>query len=197
MANYFKYFPKLNYQGEVLRDITTRPKFLDDLAQDPYSFLPYTIKSGETAHEVSQYYYGSPIYVWAIYLANDIVDPYFGWPITDTEVEKTISKKYKSQAEASDGEELSAQEVLEWSLRTEKNGELFTDNILYYYNVNDEDDKITVDTWLYGGVTTNDWYPMRVYQYEMMTNESKRDIRLLNKEYLSLAMANLKSAMKG
>lgn len=197
MANYFKYFPKLNYQGEVLRDITTRPKFLDDLAQDPYSFLPYTIKDGETAHEVSQYYYGSPIYVWAIYLANDIVDPYFGWPITDSEIEKTISKKYKTQAEASDGEGLSAQEVLEWSLRTEKNGELFTDNILYYYSVDDADDKITVDTWLYGGITKNDWYPMRVYQYEMMTNESKRNIRLLNKEYLSLAMANLKSAMEG
>lgn len=195
MANYFKYFPKINYQGEVLRDITTRPKFLDELAQDPYSFLPYTIKDGETAHEVSQYYYGSPVYVWMIYLANDMVDPYFDWPISDAEVEKTIVKKYKDQAEASDGTGLTPQEVIEWSLRTEKNGQLFRDNILYYYDATGT--KITIDTYLYGGVNVNDWFPMRVYEYEIEKNEAKRDIRLLNKEYVNTAMANLKNAMRG
>jgi hypothetical protein len=195
MANYFKYFPKLNYQGEVLRDITTRPKFLDDLAQDPYAFMPYTIKDGETAQEVSYLYYGNPTYVWIIYVANDMVDPYFDWPISDQEVTKTIAKKYKEQAEASDGVDLTPNEVIEWSLRTEKNGSLFTDNILYYYD--NEGTKITVDTYLYGGVNTNDWSPMRVYEYEIEMNESKRDIKLLNKEYLNIAMANLKNSMKG
>jgi len=188
MANYFKHFPLLTYNKEVIRDITKRVKFLDDLNNDPLSFMPYTVKDGESAQDISYYYYGSPIYVWIIYVANGIIDPLIEWPLSTRDLERTIVKKYKTRAETSEGTSLKYQGVLDWT----KNATI-NDNIVYYYN--NEGRKISVDTYLYGGVEVADWSARRIYDEEIIKNEEKRDIQLLNKEYLDVAMDNLKEIL--
>jgi len=212
MANYFKYFPKFTYDDEVVRDITKRPKFLDDLARDPYTLLPYTIKEGETPHEISNLYYGSPIFVWLIYLANNMLDPYHDWPLTTLYLERTIIEKYRDLAQANAGtafrtsrglsstDTLSDRDVLEWTqyvpAPSEQSNVNNTDNknVLYYYNA--EGNKITSDTFFFSGQDKSGWFPRRIYDEEDRLNEAKRDIVLINKEYRDLAIKNLKDAMR-
>lgn len=185
MSKYFQYFPELRYGDKVIRDITKNITLFDDIESDPYSYLPYTLKDGESAEQVAEYYYGSPKYIWIVYHSNGIVDPYYEWPLSDKDLNKTIVKKYRAQAEASEERTLKDQEVLEWTQNT-----TITDNILYYYD--NEGMKITRDTYLYGGVEAADWTVRRIYDEEVEQNEAKREIRLLNKGYVDTAVKNLK-----
>lgn len=190
MSKYFDYFPELKYGDKVLRDITKNITIFDDIESDPYSYLPYTLRDGESAEQVAEYYYGSPRYVWLVYHSNNITDPYFDWPLSQDDLEKTIVKKYKAQAEASEERTLKDREVLEWTKNTTTN-----DNILYYYDA--EGIRITRDTYLYGGVEAADWTVRRIYEEELELNEAKRDIRLLNKAYADVAVKNLKRELNG
>lgn len=194
MSKYFDYFPKIKYSNKVMRDITKNVRIFDDIENDPYSFLPYTVKEGETPEEVSYFYYESVDYVWIVYQSNAIIDPYFQWPLSNKAMENTIVKKYKAQAEASIGTELSSQSVLEWT-QNATNGNY--DNIVYYYD--NEGTRISVDTYVNGArnssIELGDWTPMRIYDEELRINEEKRDIRLLNRQYLNIATKNLKRVL--
>lgn len=122
MTNYFENFPIINYGGRNVRDISRRNRFVEKLQTDPYLFLPYTIKDGDRPEDIAYYYYGSTDYTWLVYLANNIIDPYHDWPLSEENFDKYIIKKY---------EELSNRkgyDVMDW-LRDES----IEDNIIYYY----------------------------------------------------------------
>jgi len=94
MSKYFEYFPDIKYGDHIVKDVTRRVRFHDTVANNPLVFLPYTVEEGERAEELSYYYYGSVDYVWTIYLANNIIDPYRDWPMSHRELENYISNKY-------------------------------------------------------------------------------------------------------
>lgn len=94
MSRYFTYFPKVEYLGRTVTDITRRVKIVEDLANDPYAFLPYTIKDDDKAEEIAYHYYGDQNKVWMVYLANQIVDPYSQWPLSTENFDKSMLKKY-------------------------------------------------------------------------------------------------------
>ena len=70
-------------------------KLSDNLLTNPYLFLPYTIQHDDRPEDIAYYYYGDVDKVWLVYLANDIIDPYTDWIQTDTNLEKTVRKKYE------------------------------------------------------------------------------------------------------
>ena len=82
---FFADFPIIKYNNEPVRDISVRIDILENIKTDPYAFLPYTVKNGERAEEVAYLYYGNPKYVWIVYLSNNIIDPYFEWPLDNYE----------------------------------------------------------------------------------------------------------------
>lgn len=94
MAKYFRYFPKIVYNGETVTDITRRVKVSEKLQADPYLFLPYTVTNDDRAEDIARFYYGDVNKVWMIYLANNIIDPYTQWPLSSEKFESTIRKKY-------------------------------------------------------------------------------------------------------
>ena len=194
MSKYFDYFPKIKYGEKVMTDITKNVRVFDDIENDPYAFLPYTINDGETPEQIAQYYYESVDHVWIVYQSNAIVDPYFQWPLSTEALENTIVKKYKTRAEQSTGTSMSNQSVLEWTQDSTPN---MYDNIVYYYD--DEGNKISVDTYINGAenstIVVSEWTAMRVYDEELRLNEEKRDIRLLNRQYLNIATKNLKRVL--
>lgn len=94
MSRYFRYFPLVNYNSRTVVDITRRAKVVDSLLSDPYAFLPYTISEGDRPEDVAYYYYGDQNLVWLVYLANNIVDPYSQWPLSNEDLENSVRKKY-------------------------------------------------------------------------------------------------------
>lgn len=121
MVKYFENFPQITYDGRKVRDITRRNRFLKTLTTNPYVFLPYTIKEGERAEDIANDYYGSVDYVWLVYMANNIIDPYHEWPMDQRTFQNYIIDKYREQS----GREGNA--VIDW---TQEDDDA---NVIYYY----------------------------------------------------------------
>lgn len=131
MSRYFDKFPKIEYEGETIRDITKRTKFVDANLSDPILFLPYTIKEGEKPEDIAYNYYGSVDYTWLVLLANNMSDPYHDWPLDTEEFNKFLMKKYAEQSG------LKGYEVVDWS-----QDETLADNIVYYYKFVEQEDVV-------------------------------------------------------
>ena len=97
MANFFKNFPKTKYGNTVVTDITKRVRFADTIGKNPLVYLPYTIKEGERAEDISFYYYGNVDKVWLVYLANNIIDPKYDWPMEQRQFDDYIIENYKDK----------------------------------------------------------------------------------------------------
>jgi hypothetical protein len=198
MPKYFTNFPKVKHTNEILVDITKRAKFLNTIAQNPNVYLPYTIKDGETVEEISYLYYGTVDYVWMIYLANNMIDPYKDWPMRDRELYAHIADKYKDEYEESTGNTTySAQDVLNWTQDATRN-----DNILFYRSLDsDEEIKLSPESYALGSkfdaalIGEDRWTPVRVFDAEVEANEDKRVIQLINDVYAEQVAKEFESLM--
>ena len=183
---FFADFPIITYNKEPVRDISVRIDILENVKTDPYAFLPYTVKDGERAEEVAYLYYGNPKYVWVVYLSNNIIDPYFEWPLDNYEFEQTLAKTYAAQALAASPSNVGWKAVVNWANSTST-----TSNIVYYRRISDPTVRMNKDGLAFVSDAA-DWQAVRVYDDEFEKNESRRNIQLLNKEYVSIAERNLK-----
>jgi hypothetical protein len=192
--SYFKYFPKVKHSGEILTDITRRVKFFENITTDPYLFLPYTIEDDMRPDELAYFYYDDPTLDWLIFLANNILDPLNEWPLSTDNFNKMLIKKYATQSN------LTGFDVVQWTQST-----AITDNIIHYYNVNDDSIIINTDTYDLNTANTgpldstfveDEWLPVRYYDYEFNLNESKRSIQLINADYVPDVKKQLKSILK-
>jgi len=120
-TKYFENFPIINYEGKRVRDITRRSSFVRAVSNNPYVYYPYTVKENERAEDIALDYYGSVEYVWLIYMANNIIDPYYEWPMDTQTFNDYLVSKYTAQS----GE--IGEDVIDWT----KNPNIDT-NILYY-----------------------------------------------------------------
>jgi hypothetical protein len=118
---YFENFPLIEYEGRKVRDISRRASFIKALSNNPYVYYPYTVSEGERAESVAQFYYGSVDYVWLVYMANNIIDPYHEWPMDPQTFNEFLVEKYTEES----GEV--GEDVIDWT-RDEGND----DNIIFY-----------------------------------------------------------------
>lgn len=198
MSNYFQHFPVIKYDGVLVKNISVRTAVLDNIKDDPYAYLPYTLQDDDTPEMVSYHYYGDASYSWLIFLANDIVDPYSQWPMSNENLEKTIANKYRANAQkAYSLDYANDKKVIQWTSDATR-----TDNIVYYKYIGTADDvinhTINRDTWLYTpGIVQGDYVPVRIYDNEFEKNEANRNINLINVTYLDTCVMNLKKALTG
>lgn len=123
-GEYFNNLPQINYQNTLVRDITRRVNFLKSTIENPYVFLPYTVKQGERAEDIAYHYYGNANYSWLVYLANNMIDPYHEWPMDPDTFDNYIIEKYSEQTG------LTGYDVIAWS---QDETDILDDNIVYYY----------------------------------------------------------------
>lgn len=118
---YFEKFPIIEYEGRRVRDISRRSNFVRAVSNNPYLYYPYTVSEGERAEDIANFYYGSVDYVWLVYMANNIIDPYHEWPMDPQTFNDYLVEKYTEQS----GEV--GEDVIDWT-RDPNND----DNIIYY-----------------------------------------------------------------
>lgn len=93
---YFEKFPVIEYQGKNVRDITARVAFTAKSIASMKQYQPYVVPQGVRADELAHDYYNSPTQDWLLYLSNEIIDPYYGWPLESEVFNDYIIKKYGS-----------------------------------------------------------------------------------------------------
>lgn len=100
MSNYFIQFPQIIYNGSPAINLLTRIAFRKHLKDSFETYFSYTIPEGMTAQQLAQDYYGDPTNDVLIWLINDIIDPYYGWPLSIDRLNDFIVEKYGSLAYA-------------------------------------------------------------------------------------------------
>lgn len=97
---YFDKFQVITYSNTYAIDITNRVAVINKFIQNPYVYYPFDITFNERPDQFSYRYYDDPYKSWIVYLSNKIVDPYYEWYMTDTELNEFITKKYGSSHSA-------------------------------------------------------------------------------------------------
>ena len=120
-TKYFEHFPVIEYQGRKVRDISRRASFARSLANNPFVYYSYTVQEGERAEDIALEYYGSVDYIWLVYMANNIIDPYYEWPMDGQTFNDYLVDKYQAQS-GKIGED-----VIDWTKDA-----TIDENIIYY-----------------------------------------------------------------
>jgi hypothetical protein len=93
--SYFNKFPSLNYSFDngvttkVAVDILKRIGFKDSIKNETELFTDYEVLDGETPEMVAEKIYGDPSLHWIIIIMNDIVNPYYDWPLSSRVLNKS------------------------------------------------------------------------------------------------------------
>ena len=146
MSGYFSKFPSVMYGNAVATNITTRLKMMIPTRDRIKVFHDYALQEGERPDTVAEHYYGDPYFAWLIYYANEIIDPYFEWPLSQQDFNKFVVKKYSSAVNA-----------------TEK---------ILYYQVNWSTDESMLSTGAYNSLPAklkSYWSPVLGYQQNIVS----------------------------
>ena len=183
MSVYFSNFPNTIHTGILSKDITRRAEIADTIINNKFAYLPYVINGDEKPEDVANFYYGNVRYTWLVYYSNQIIDPYFDWPLDSVNFDTYVINKYAEEANTT------GYDVITWT-----QNELITDNIIYYENA--DGDRITHETYtLDPNIVGGDWTPLRYYDYEVTKNDDKRSIQLVERSYARDAEAQLRDLL--
>lgn len=171
---YFSDFPTVEYNGVTVRNIILKPKIKDSVFGNEKNFYPYVIKDDLRPDQVAAFYYGNAEYMWLIFLANDIVDPYYQWPMTNSALNKFIADKYGSLPAAK-------AKILHYKHKTKN-----------YIITKETYDSSSSH---HGQVVTSQFSPVYAYNFEEDKNEAKREIQLIDRALASTAFDRLREAM--
>lgn len=103
--SYFSYFPLtsviMNEQDVKIvqaRNIMLRAKFSDFIKNREGLFEKYQIREGERPDTLAYKFYGRSELHWIILMFNEIVDPFYEWPLTTNELNSLITYRYPGKA---------------------------------------------------------------------------------------------------
>lgn len=102
MAKFFEPFPTITYNGVACKNITKRTALTRDVRNNFAAFYNFELQDGNRPDIVAHQVYGDQYFDWVVYYANQIVDPYHGWCLSQDEFTKYIINKYNSIAEATE-----------------------------------------------------------------------------------------------
>jgi hypothetical protein len=196
---YFDTLPKIiEYDnksiGRIFTNLLSRASIIPELLKNPALYYSYDIQESDTPEIIAHKYYGDSYRYWMVLLANEILDPQWGWPMNNNVFNDYLISKY--------GETFNTQSTIHHYEKTitqfDSGTNTTTTNTveidLNTYNTTLETTKsYTLPT---GIVTvTISKFAISYYDYELKLNESKRNIRLLNSNYVNQLETELKNLM--
>jgi len=79
---------------KVVTYLMTRVKVREKILNVSMLYDTYDVPSGEKPEDTSYKHFGSSQYHWVILLTNNITDRYYGWPLSFQDFETYITDKY-------------------------------------------------------------------------------------------------------
>lgn len=215
MANFFSKYPKLLINNRLVTDIVARAAIRDKYSDRLSIFYPYALQEGDTPELIASKYYGDPEKHWIVLLANDIINPFFDFPLNYSEFNKMLDQKYKTEGAAigRTGSEyasmtlnqnplgyrahITTTDIISGVSTTET---IYIDEKSYNGGLDGYDDDIfnfaTSTTQADDISVTIEKEQVTIYDYEMELNEAKREIKLIRKEYAGQLENELKLLMR-
>ena len=132
------------------------------------------------SQNISHQYYVSSDYTYLIFLANQIQDPLYDWPLFGDDLVNFIKEKYGSIDSART--EIHHYEKI---LRSESTATADTSKIL--------EKTVVVNKETYDGLTGSERKVIYNYDYEIMNNNQKKEIVLIENTYSKQIMNELRS----
>ena len=108
MSYYFRKLPNLNYPSPLKtresnldvvqsKNLFRRAKVREDLFANFMQFDKYKIIGDERPDNVSEKVYGTNNFDWVVLMANNIIDVYNEWPLTQQQLNQYLNNKYTPQ----------------------------------------------------------------------------------------------------
>jgi len=176
---YFSRFPLMAYrikEGDPLKlmpQIIKRVKLRSNIKNGLLIFDKYNVKYGEKPEDIATKLYGDPTLHWVVLMVNDVTDRYYQWPMTQPQFQEFLEDKYDNP----DG--IHHYEITRTSGRTTSNG---PGDYSHLVECNSDEDGAT-------SVSNRD--------YEQRLQDKYRQIKLLDKRYLSQFLREFDRLIKG
>ena len=100
MGKYFSAFPVTVYANTACLDITHTTHLTKQAINTSSLYYQLPVDEGAYPDMVADHIYDNPFYDWVVYYSNQVVDPYYDWPLTTTLLDSYIKDKYGSVAKA-------------------------------------------------------------------------------------------------
>ena len=191
MSEFFQHYPQINYDISGLKpaktksaiNIMIRSKIKSMVLDNIVAYFPYTIPEAERPDVTAYKEYGDVKYTWLIFLINDIHDPIYQWPLNAREFGAYIKNKYGTLSYAQSTVHHYEQTIRE---RVEATGtsEPFSKAT------------IEVDLTTYNTLAAGSRRIVYYYDWEVERNEDKRNIKLIDKNYVSDILAEQAEKLK-
>ena len=175
--SYFGYLPQIEYNirgnkyGETFtaRDIFIRNLIKQNVVEKAIDFEKHTIGDGERPDTTSYLVYGSVKYDWIIFLANQMFNPYFDWPLSSQDFTKMIKGKYGSVERAK-------KQIHQYRQIIEEETDTTTLK------------EVIIDKDAYNALTDVDRKRITKYDIEFKKNEANRRIKIIDRQYVENIM---------
>ena len=206
MSNYFRRLPNLDYPSLLktrksnldfvqTKNLFRRAKVREDLFANFMQFDKYKIIGDERPDNVSEKVYGTNNFDWVVLMANNIIDVYNEWPLTQQQLNRYLNDKYTPQElvsvhhhETVEFRDRDNQVILpaglivdeNWSMEYFSGGQIrSTDTPSSTSNMSEKPVK-----------------SVTFLEFETRLNEDKRDINVLKPDLLGLFLKDFDRIMK-
>lgn len=191
---YFENFPLIGYdlvgqrpfKFKAVTDIFLRTKILENVQNNIYVYYSYDVQDVDTPEILASKYYNDPNKHWIILFANNIVDPFYDWPLSDQNFVAYIKSKYTTIS--------NAQTTYHHYEKVITKTESFTQTVTVNRYTVDYDTYLSLPAIAeYQTINLKDGNTVQIetsrnavtnYDYENELNESKRKIKIIDKFYV-------------
>lgn len=196
---YFNSLPKIRYVDKnnistIYTNLMARASVIPSVLNNSLVYYTYDIQDGDTPEIIAYKYYGDIDRFWIVLYCNQILDPQWDWPLSSNKLQKYIVNKYGNTLNnVHHYEKVTTKTNISSTSVTTVDTEILTeddyDNTLpentQSYTVGE--DTVVIKT--VKRTVTN-------YEYEVAQNESRRNIKILNKMYADSLEAQFLELMK-
>ncbi len=196
---YFNSLPKIRYVDQnnvttVYTNLMARASVIPSVLNNALVYYSYDVQDGDTPEIIAYKYYGDVNRFWIVLYCNQLNDPQWDWPLSSNKFQKYILNKYNT------GNLNSTHHYERITTKTNINTNTTTvDTETISQEVYDSLQSNTTTTYTLGSETITVNVVKSVvtnYEYENSLNESKRNIKILNKAYADKLESQFLELMK-
>jgi len=195
---YFETLPKIvvteNKVSKVFTNLLARTNVIQGLINNPLLFYTYDIQESDTPEIIAHKYYDDIDRYWIVLLVNQIFDPQWNWPLTPTNFDKYVLAKYDGSLDnihhyekivtKTNRSPLGSTITVDTEIISEETYDDLPYNSDNTYTIGSEIVDVNIKTKI-----------VTIREYELELNESKRNIKLLNVDYVQKIESELFNLM--